>query len=76
MSSKEKYEKIIKLYKHSIVKNPKGFHTHHIYPKSIWPDAKDEPEALSYYYKYISSSHNKSSSYNNIDGNIRDNSEE
>ena len=46
MSSKEKYEKIIKLYKHSIVKNPKGFHTHHIYPKSIWPDAKDEPENL------------------------------
>ena len=46
MSSKEKYEKIIKLYKHSLVKNPKGFHTHHIYPKSIWPDAKDEPENL------------------------------
>ena len=46
MSSKEKYEKIIKLYKHSIVKYPKGFHTHHIYPKSIWPDAKDEPENL------------------------------
>ena len=46
MSSKEKYEKIIKLYKHSIVKNPLGFHTHHIYPKSIWPDAKDEPENL------------------------------
>lgn len=46
MSSKEKYEKIIKLYKHSIVKNPSGFHTHHIYPKSIWPDAKDEPENL------------------------------
>ena len=46
MSSKEKYEKIIKLYKHSIVKHPKGFHTHHIYPKSIWPDAKDEPENL------------------------------
>ena len=36
-------------------------------------------EALSYYYKYISSSHNKSShsksSYNNIDRNIRDNSD-
>ena len=46
MSSKEKYEKIIKLYKHSLVKHPKGFHTHHIYPKSIWPDAKDEPENL------------------------------
>ena len=46
MSSKEKYEKIIKLYKHSIVKYPEGFHTHHIYPKSIWPDAKDEPENL------------------------------
>ena len=46
MSSKEKYEKIIKLYKHSVVKNPSGFHTHHIYPKSIWPDAKDEPENL------------------------------
>ena len=46
MSSKEKYEKIIKLYKHSIVKHTKGFHTHHIYPKSIWPDAKDEPENL------------------------------
>ena len=46
MSSKEKYEKIIKLYKHSIVEKPKGFHTHHIYPKSIWPDAKDEPENL------------------------------
>ena len=46
MSSKEKYEKIIKLYKHSLVKKPKGFHTHHIYPKSIWPDAKDEPENL------------------------------
>lgn len=46
MSSKEKYEKIIKIYKHSLVKNPKGFHTHHIYPKSIWPDAKDEPENL------------------------------
>ena len=44
MSSKEKYEKIIKLYKHSIVKRPIGFHTHHIYPKSIWPDAKNEPE--------------------------------
>ena len=29
-----------------MVKNPKGFHTHHIYPKSIWPDAKDEPENL------------------------------
>ena len=46
MSSKEKYEKIIKLYKNSIIKHPKGFHTHHIYPKSIWPDAKDEPENL------------------------------
>ena len=46
MSSKEKYEKIIKIYKHSIIKHPKGFHTHHIYPKSIWPDAKDEPENL------------------------------
>lgn len=46
MSSKEKYEKIIKIYKHSLVKHPKGFHTHHIYPKSIWPDAKDEPENL------------------------------
>ena len=46
MSSKEKYEKIIKLYKQSIVKHPRGFHTHHIYPKSIWPDAKDEPENL------------------------------
>ena len=46
MSSKEKYEKIIKLYKQSIVKYPEGFHTHHIYPKSIWPDAKDEPENL------------------------------
>ena len=46
MSSKEKYEKIIKLYKQSIIKYPKGFHTHHIYPKSIWPDAKDEPENL------------------------------
>ena len=46
MSSKEKYEKIIKLYKHSIVKRPRGFHTHHIYPKSIWPDAKNEPENL------------------------------
>ena len=46
MSSKEKYEKIIKLYKHSLVEKPKGFHTHHIYPKSIWPDAKDEPENL------------------------------
>ena len=46
MSNKEKYEKIIKLYKRSIVKNPSGFHTHHIYPKSIWPDAKDEPENL------------------------------
>ena len=46
MSSKEKYEKIIKLYKHSLVKYPEGFHTHHIYPKSIWPDAKDEPENL------------------------------
>lgn len=44
MSSKEKYEKIIKLYKHSIVKRPIGFHTHHIYPKSIWPDAEYEPE--------------------------------
>ena len=44
MSSKEKYEKIIKLYKHSRVKRPIGFHTHHIYPKSIWPDAKNEPE--------------------------------
>ena len=46
MSSKEKYEKIIKLYKRSMVKSPRGFHTHHIYPKSIWPDAKDEPENL------------------------------
>ena len=46
MSSKEKYEKIIKIYKHSIIKHPKGFHTHHIYPKSIWPDAKDEPDNL------------------------------
>lgn len=46
MSSKEKYEKIIKIYKHSLVKYPEGFHTHHIYPKSIWPDAKDEPENL------------------------------
>ena len=46
MSSKEKYEKIIRIYKHSIVKQPKGFHTHHIYPKSIWPDAKDESENL------------------------------
>ena len=46
MSSKEKYEKIIKLYKQSIIKYPKGFHTHHIYPKSIWPDAKDEPDNL------------------------------
>ena len=46
MSSKEKYEKIIKLYKHSIIKHPSGFHTHHIYPKSIWPDVKDEPENL------------------------------
>ena len=46
MSSKEKYEKIIKIYKRSIVKNPEGFHTHHIYPKSIWPDAKDEPKNL------------------------------
>ena len=46
MSSKEKYEKIIKIYKRSLVKHPKGFHTHHIYPKSIWPDAKDEPENL------------------------------
>lgn len=46
MSSKEKYEKIIKIYKHSVDKHPKGFHTHHIYPKSIWPDAKDEPENL------------------------------
>lgn len=46
MSSKEKYEKIIKLYKQSIIKHPRGFHTHHIYPKSIWPDAKDEPENL------------------------------
>ena len=46
MSSKEKYEKIIKLYKRSLVKNPEGFHTHHIYPKSIWPDAKDEPKYL------------------------------
>lgn len=46
MSSKEKYEKIIKLYKHSLVKHPRGFHTHHIYPKSIWPDAKCEPENL------------------------------
>ena len=46
MSSKEKYEKIIKIYKHSIVKHPRGFHTHHIYPKSIWPDAKNEKENL------------------------------
>ena len=46
MSSKEKYEKIIKLYKHSIIKHPSEFHTHHIYPKSIWPDVKDEPENL------------------------------
>ena len=46
MSSKEKYEKIIKLYKQSIIKHPSGFHTHHIYPKSIWPDANDEPENL------------------------------
>ena len=46
MSSKEKYEKIIKIYKQSIIKRPRGFHTHHIYPKSIWPDAKDEPENL------------------------------
>lgn len=46
MSSKEKYEKIIKIYKRSLDKYPLGFHTHHIYPKSIWPDAKDEPENL------------------------------
>lgn len=46
MSSKEKYEKIIKIYKQSIIKHPRGFHTHHIYPKSIWPDAKDELENL------------------------------
>ena len=46
MSSKEKYEKIIKIYKHSVVKHPKGFHTHHIYPKSIWSDAKAAAEYM------------------------------
>lgn len=46
MTSKEKYEKLIKIYKKSTIKNPHGFHTHHIYPKSIWPEAKDEPDNL------------------------------
>lgn len=46
MTSKEKYEKLINTYKKSTEKDPFGFHTHHIYPKSIWPEAKDEPDNL------------------------------
>lgn len=46
MTSKEKYEKIISTYRKSIIKQPFGFHTHHIYPKSIWPELKDNPENL------------------------------
>ena len=46
MTSKEKYEKIISTYRKSVVKYPSGFHTHHIYPKSIWPELKDNPENM------------------------------
>lgn len=46
MTSKEKYEKLINTYKKCVIKTPSCFHTHHIYPKSIWPEAKDEPDNL------------------------------